>query len=151
MSHICNACTNTLTQVPPSSHSRILNMNQVQQCKTRKLQTRLDSHWVSGRWDKSGSPVQIAKLFLLIFIEKALFVAFGHLRNKVGPFCSSSECPSLKLGIDRFFLFPLVPFLPLTSIEVLSITKLTWLLIYKQYQTKWNKENKKPKNYQNLK
>ena len=134
--HIYSTCTHRQTQEPHSSHSKISAMSQVQQCKTRKLQTRLDSHWVSGRWDKSGSPVQIAKLFLLIFIEKALFVAFGHLRNKVGPFCSSSECPTLKLGIDRFFLFPLVPFLPLTSIEVLSITKLTWLLIYKQYQTK---------------
>ena len=71
-------------------------MNQVQQCKTRKLQKRLDSHWVSGRWDKSGSPVQMAKPFLLIFLERALlFVAFGHLRNQVGPFCSSSECPTL--------------------------------------------------------
>ena len=53
-----------------SSHSKISAMNQAQQCKTHQLQRRLDSSWVSGRWNKLRSPVYTTKTSLLIFMEK---------------------------------------------------------------------------------
>ena len=143
--HIYNTCANMQTQGPHSSHSKILAMNLIWQCKNPVVK---EGRFKLGFWQTEQIKVSClhGETILLIFMEKTLLflcVVFGDFRNQV-QHLSPWTVPLL----DRngFFFFSFSQFHISKSF---TYHKLIRLQMEKQKHTRWNKKtqrtNRKPK------